>query len=96
MAIPEFFPNFAPSNKTFKIMAITVRIGLGRSRSGKILDRDTQWHSIHDEESWKHCVHEWSLKKNSGKPMFISRNGRAYKPLSGVELLELKNEVINK
>jgi hypothetical protein len=39
------------------------------------------------------CVHEWSLKENSGKPLFISRNGRAYKKISGVDLIKLKDKL---
>ncbi len=72
-------------------MATIVRIGEGRSKSGKILDRNTKWFTISDKEAWERCVHEWSLKENSGKPLFISRNGRAYKKISGVELIKLKD-----
>lgn len=72
-------------------MSIVVRIGEGRSKSGKILDRNTKWFTISDKEAWERCVYEWSLKKNSGKPLFISRNGRAYKKISGVELIKLKD-----
>lgn len=74
-------------------MSIVIRIGLGRSKSGKILDRNTKWFSIADKEDWGRCVHEWSLKTNSGKPIFISRNGRAYKEISGVELIKLKDKL---
>lgn len=74
-------------------MATIVRIGEGRSKSGKILDRNTKWFTISDKEAWKRCVREWSLKENSGKPLFISRNGRAYKKISGVDLLKLKDKL---
>jgi hypothetical protein len=43
--------------------------------------------------AWERCVHEWSLKENSGKPLFISRNGRAYKKISGVDLINLKDKL---
>jgi len=74
-------------------MSIIIKIGLGRSKSGKILDRNTKWFTITDKESWGRCVNEWSLKRNSGKPIFISRNGRAYKEISGVELIKLKDKL---
>ena len=72
---------------------IVIRIGRGRSKSGAILDRNTTCFNIKTIEDWARCVNEWSLKKNSGKPIFISRNGRAYKEISGVELLQLKNKL---
>ena len=31
--------------------------------------------------------------KKIGKPIFMSRNGRAYKEISGVELLQLKDKL---
>jgi hypothetical protein len=74
-------------------MATIVRIGEGRSKRGKILDRNTKWFTISDKEAWERCVHEWSLKENSGKPLFISRNGRAYKKISGVDLIKLKDKL---
>lgn len=74
-------------------MATIVRIGEGRSKSGKILDRNTKWFTISNKEAWERCVHEWSLKENSGKPLFISRNGRAYKKISGVDLIKLKDKL---
>ena len=72
---------------------IVVRIGLGRSKSGKILDRNTTWFNLDSKEAWERCVHEWSLKKNSGKPIFASRNGRAYREINGVQLLKLKDSL---
>ena len=70
-------------------MAQVVRIGQGRSKSGKILDRDTVWFNIDSKEAWKRCIREWSMKKYSGKPVYLSKNGRAYKEISGEQLLRL-------
>ena len=72
---------------------IVIRIGRGRSKSGEILDRNTTWFSIKAKEDLGRCVNEWSLKKTSGKPIFMSRNGRVYKEISGVELLQLKDKL---
>lgn len=72
---------------------LIIRIGRGRSKSGEILDRNTTWFNLETIEAWERCVHEWSLKKNSGKPIFMSRSGHAYKEISGVELLKLKDKL---
>ena len=70
-------------------MAQVVRIGEGRSKSGKILDRNTVWFNIDSKEAWERCIREWSLKENSGKPVYLSKNGRAYREITGVQLLAL-------
>jgi hypothetical protein len=72
---------------------IIIRIGRGRSKSGKILDGSTTWFNLKTIEDWERCVREWSLKKNSGKPIFMSCNGRAYKEISGTKLLQLKDKL---
>lgn len=72
---------------------IVIRIGRGRSKSGKILDGSTTWFNLKTIEDWERCVREWSLKKNSGKPIFMSRSGRAYKEISGTKLLQLKDKL---
>ena len=68
-------------------MATVVRIGEGRSKSGKILDRNTVWFNIDSKEAWERCIHEWSMKKH--KPVYLSKNGRAYREISGEQLLRL-------
>lgn len=68
-------------------MAQVVRIGQGRSKSGKILDRGTVWFNIDSKEAWERCIHEWSMKKY--KPIYLSNNGRAYREISGEQLLRL-------
>ena len=74
-------------------MGTILRIGLGRSKSGKILDRDTKWFNLNTKEEWSRAVNEWSHKRNSGKPIFISKNGRAYKEIKPVQLLEMSKEL---
>ena len=54
-------------------MGTILRIGLGRSKSGKILGRDTKWFNLNTKEEWGRAVTEWSYKRNSGKPIFISK-----------------------
>jgi len=70
-------------------MGTILRIGLGRSKSGKILDRDTKWLNLNTKEEWSNAVKEWSHKHNSGKPIFISKSGRAYKEIKPTQLLEM-------
>ena len=70
-------------------MTQVVRIGRGRSKSGKILDANTKWFSVNTKEQWERCIREWSLKENSGKPVYLSRGGRAYREITGVQLLAL-------
>ena len=72
---------------------IVIRMGRGRSKSGKILDRNTTWFNIKTIEDWERCVTEWSLKKNSGKPIFFFFCCRAYKDISCTELLQLKDKL---
>ena len=74
-------------------MATILRIGLGRSKSGKILDRDTIWLNLNTIEEWRKAVNEWSDKRYSGKPIFISKNGSAYKEIKAAQLLEYRNKI---
>lgn len=74
-------------------MATILRIGLGRSQSGKILDRGTIWLNLNTKEEWKKAVNEWSNKRYSGKPIFISRNGRAYEEIKPAQLLEMGDKL---
>lgn len=70
-------------------MGTILRIGLGQTESGKILDRDTKWLNLNTKEEWSNAVKEWSYKRNSGKPIFISKSGRAYKEIKPTQLLEM-------
>lgn len=71
----------------------TIRIGLGRSESGKILDRNTTWHNVHDHASWAGCVSEYCSEGKHGKPLFIKKGNNAYTKISETQLLALKNEL---
>ncbi len=69
----------------------TIRIGLGRTRSGKILDRDTEWYEVHDHASWSGCVSAYCSKEKHGKPLFMKRGNEPYVEISETELLALKD-----
>jgi hypothetical protein len=73
-------------------MVTILRIGLGRSISGKILERTTTWHNINTLEQWSLAVNECSLKRNSGKKLFLSKNGKAYQEITLTQLLLMKDK----
>lgn len=75
-------------------MARILRIGKGRSKSGKILDRDTIWLNLNTIEEWRYAVNEWSNKKYAGMPLFISQNGRAYQEISAEQLLKMRDKLL--
>jgi hypothetical protein len=73
-------------------MGTILRIGLGRSISGKILERTTTWHNINTLEQWSLAVNECSLKRNSGKKLFLSKNGKPYQEITLTQLLLMKDK----
>lgn len=60
------------------------RVGLGQTASGKILDRDTH--------SYIWAIHALEDALKSRKPVFVSRNKRAYIEISIGELHRLAEE----
>lgn len=62
---------------------IVIRIGLGRSASGKILDKETKWF-ISKDESLNY------YKSHTDKPIFISINKTKYKEISYKDLVKLE------
>ena len=65
----------------------TIKVGLGQSKSGKILDRDTKcvhFYTSHEDE--KEQIRKLMVARawhnESGKPMFYSHNSRAYQKIT--------------
>ncbi len=54
------------------------KLGLGRSKTGKILDRDTKWFET-EQGVLKHVSEH---PEDASKPLFISINGGAYEKYS--------------
>ena len=56
---------------------ITIKVGLGQTPSGKILDRDTHFYSI----TATHCEKQAALDYHdeTHKPIFISVSGKKYR-----------------
>jgi len=65
-------------------MAITIRLGLGRSKTGKILERNTKWFTLKEKN---HAIEEWN---KTHQKIFISRNFKPYKEITIDELINLK------
>ena len=64
-----------------------IKVGLGQSPSGKILDRKTQYYR--DCNEIKDAI-EYARKTK--KPMFISISKRKYQPITEEKLLKLASE----
>lgn len=60
------------------------RVGLGQTASGKILDRNTH--------SYIWAIHALEDALKSRKPVFVSRNKKAYVELSIADLYKLAEE----
>ena len=69
---------------------ITIKVGLGQTKSGKILDRDTHFYSI----TANHCEKQAALDYHdeTHKPIFISVSGKAYRKITRNQLIELPNK----
>ena len=69
---------------------ITIKVGLGQTKSGKILDRATHFYSI----TANHCEKQAALDYHdeTHKPIFISVSGRAYRKITRNQLIELPNK----
>lgn len=61
----------------------TIRIGDGRSKYGKILDRNTKWYTLEQKDHAIKCAIE------TGKKIYISEKGSAYKEITLNELKSL-------
>ena len=68
---------------------IVIRIGLGQTKSGKILDGNTTFFAINKRtgQNEKDAAIRQHLATN--KPIFISRNGRKYQEITLEKLREL-------
>lgn len=66
---------------------ITIKIGLGQTPSGKVLDRSTHWYSIWADESEKSAAIQYH--DETGKPIFVSYNNQAYRKITREELVNL-------
>ena len=67
-------------------MANVIRVGLGKTKSGKILDRETQWFNADSQKSLLMALERFH---ETHKPLFISRGNKAYEELSLQELLDM-------
>lgn len=68
---------------------IIVRLGLGQTRSGKILDKQTHWYVLENDKN--EILKDVNMSLN--KPIFISRNKTKYEEITYNDLVNLINKV---
>lgn len=68
---------------------IIVRLGLGQTSSGKILDKETHWYNLENDKN--DILKFFNISLN--KPIFISRNKTKYEEITYNELVYLINKV---
>ena len=56
---------------------IIVRLGLGQTSSGKILDKETHWYNLENDKN--DILKDVNISLN--KPIFISRNKTKYEEI---------------
>ena len=66
---------------------IVIRVGLGRSKSGKILDGGTKWFANTDS-SIKEAI---AYARETHRDVFLSRNGAAYRKIKISDLENMRN-----
>jgi hypothetical protein len=66
----------------------TIRVGLGQTKSGKILDRNTHWYHLYKGFMSNIGAISQALQDhdNTGKPVFYSDNGKGYVEIDYNEL----------
>jgi hypothetical protein len=62
---------------------VTIRIGAGRTKYGKILDRDTEWYTLEQKE------HAINAAIRTGKKIYISDKRQPYQEITLEELRNL-------
>ena len=67
--------------------SMVIRVGLGRSKSGKILDGGTQWFANTDS-SIKEAI---AYAKKTNRDVFLSRSGSAYRKIKISDLENMRN-----
>lgn len=68
---------------------IVIRIGLGQTESGKILDGNSEWYVINKRTGQNEKDHAIQQHLKTNKPIFISRNGRKYEKITLEQLRNL-------
>jgi hypothetical protein len=69
---------------------ITIKVGLGQTPSGKILDRDTHFYSITATNCEKQAALDYH--DETKKPIFVKVNGKAYQKITREQLVNLPNK----
>ena len=67
---------------------LKIRIGLGQTASGKILDRNTTWFVINKRTGQNEKERAIAQHLSTNKPIFVS-NGRGYHEITLAQLMGL-------
>ena len=62
------------------VLMTTIRIGAGRTKYGKILDRETEWYTIEQKQ------HAIDAAIRTGKKIYVAEKGQAYREITLNEL----------
>ena len=76
----------------------TIKVGLGQSKSGKVLDANTQYmhlyashEDVQEQVRKLQTVLQWH--RETGKEMFYSHNSRGYQNITGDWIINRINEL---
>ena len=76
----------------------TIKVGLGQSKSGKVLDANTQYmhlyashEDVQEQVRKLQTVLQWY--RETGKEMFYSHNSRGYQKITGDWIINRINEL---
>lgn len=67
--------------------SIVIRVGLGRSKSGKILDGGTKWFA-NTHSSIEEAI---AYARETYRDVFLSKNGAAYRKIKISDLENMRN-----
>ncbi len=68
---------------------ITIKVGEGRSPSGKILDRNTCWYGYDKSINYDERLDAIEYAKSTNRNIYISRNNKSYEKITAEQLMYL-------
>ena len=68
---------------------MTIRVGLGRSKTGKILDSGTQWYNYDTKVGIDERQHAIQFARETGRDIYVSVPNKAYRKVTIEQLMKL-------
>lgn len=70
---------------------MTIRVGLGRSKSGKILDHGTKWYNYDEKNDIDERSHAIQFASDTGRlfDIYVSSNNKAYRKVTPEQLMNM-------